>query len=135
MEMMTVLAMIIIITGIALFNFRGLRNPQNASAMEIMSFIKQARSKAVASTQAYTVSANSITKIIAKYSASCSSGNLTTDPLMVVNLPHGASLQNTTWTVCFEARGFSRSAVNIVVTQDGVTKTVQVVLGGAVRVI
>ena len=134
-ELLVVLSLISILTAFAVFNLRDLRNPQNAAAMEIMSFIKQARAKAIGQTVSYIIKPVSASRIGSTYGASCSGGVQTPDPSLALSLPAGASLGNTTWSICFEPRGLSKNAVNIPVTQDGKTKTVQVVLGGAVRVI
>ena len=134
-ETLVVMALASALIGIVAFNLRDLRNPEHAAAMEVMTFIKQARGKAIASTQAYTVVPSSSTKIITTYGSNCSSVTQTPDTAMTLKLPSGASMPNTAWSVCFEARGFSRNAVDIYVTQDGKTDTVQVVLGGAARVI
>ena len=134
LELIAVMSLIAIMSCIAAFNYRALSNPQDAAAMELMSFIKQTRSKAIASTQSYTIRPSSSTTVITTVSSSCS-GAQTQDSLLTLTLPNGASLTSTTWSICFEPRGISHNAVDIGVAQERGSKTVQVVLGGAVRVL
>ena len=133
-ELIAVLGLMTVLCGIAVFKYKDLGNPQNAAAMEVMTFIKQTRSKAIASTWAYTIKPSSLSKIDATYGSSCTAAQ-TPDPQLSLKMPNGSSLTSTTWSICYEARGLSRNAVDIGVSQPTGSKTVQVVLGGAVRVL
>lgn len=105
----------------------------NASA-ELQGFFKQVRARAISTTSAYTVTPISSTEISTSYSTSCTSETTTADPQMVVELPLGAYLRSTDWSICYSPRGLPDDNIQIeVYDDDGVTKTVEVYLGGAVR--
>lgn len=135
MEMLVVLVLMGVLMGVAVSSLSELASPQNAAAMEVMSFLKRARAKAISSTRAYEVVALTSQRLISRYAATCASAEKTQDNLLTLSLPETASITNIAWTICFEARGISRSAVDIPIRDMENTKTVQVVLGGAVRVL
>ena len=133
-ELLVTVSLIAILCGVAAFEYKALNNPQNAAAMEVMTFIKQTRSKAIASTYAYTIKPASSTELVTTYGSTCSAEQ-TSDNVLKLSLPDGSHLTSTTWSICYEARGLSRNAVDIGVAQESGSRTVQVVLGGAVRVL
>ena len=132
LELMVALAFAGIITGFAVFEFKALEDPAKHGAAEITAFFKKARSKALATTQTYTVSAQTATRIIATTGTSCS-GTQTPDPEMTLTLPGGAVLDTLGWSVCYTTRGMADTSVDILMHDSEGSHTVQVVLGGAVR--
>lgn len=54
---------------------------------------------------------------------------------LIVDLPNGASMSDTSWTACFTPRGLSESNVTFDLNDaDGQSRTVEIALGGGVRI-
>lgn len=133
-ELLVVLAISGILIGIATTSIAALNNPLINATAQTLGYLKQARAKAISTTMAYTVTAASPTRFQARFGPLCTSGSLTTDPLMDIPLPRGASFTATNWSICFNARGLA-STTQTLGLQDsqGHLKTVDVMLGGGVR--
>lgn len=134
LELLTVMAIGSILAGIAVLNLNAFANPSNNGALELMGFIKRARAKAMATTQAYTVAPTSSNSIVARYAASCSDTTWTDDTELYTTLPSGASLDDTNWEICYSSRGLSADSADITVRDSRATRLVQIVLGGGVRI-
>jgi Tfp pilus assembly protein FimT len=127
------MALTTILLGIATLNYRQLQAPAVDAASQLTGFLRESRSKALASTLAYTVMPASATRVITRYGTSCSAATQTNDPALVLALPSGASMSSTNWSICYNPRGLANASANIVVSDKYVSKTVQIVLGGGVR--
>ena len=134
-ELLVAISIAGIMTGMAWFSFKALDDPASDGAGQLMGLLKKGRSRALASTSAYTIKPLSVTKLQATYGTSCASATQTVDPTMALTLPSHALLNDTTWTICYNARGLSNSSSSILLHDDDSTRTIQVVLGGAVRVL
>ena len=133
-EMVVALCMIGVLMMFVGFNFKAIENEAQNGASELIGFLKKSRAKALTSTASYTITPVSSTLIRTTYSTSCS-GAQTNDPSLSLELPTGAHLESTVWSVCYSSRGLSDSSVNIVISDDYRSKTVQVVLGGGARIL
>lgn len=134
LEVLIVVALSGVLLGSAVLNTRVMRDVSKDAASGIEEMIKKSRSKALATTKAYTVRPSSTGRLISTYGDSCTSTVQTSDAELSFTLPTGASLLSTSWSVCYSSRGLSQSSVNIQVYDGTRTKTVQVVLGGGVRI-
>ncbi len=134
LELLTVLSVMGVLSGIAAFGFRELERPANNAATLLASTFKQARARALSSTTPFTVTASSSTHVIVTYGTSCSAGQ-TTDTTLDLELPRGAYMNDTAWSVCFNTRGLADTSLSIGVSDGGESKQVEVVLGGATRVL
>jgi len=134
-ELIAAMGLFAVLSGIALMNFSELDNPSKTGAQELASYFKEIRTKAISSTSAYTIYPQAGDSFIAKSSDQCSSATKTIDNSVAFRMPHGASISNIAWTLCYNARGFPDGNLTLTVNDlDGDTKTVEVFLGGAVRV-
>lgn len=133
-ELLVAISIAGIMTGMGLFAFRQLDDPASDGAGQLMGFLKKGRSRAMASTSAYTLKPASTTTLQATTGTSCTATQ-TADPSMNLTLPNGAILNDTTWSICYTARGLANSSASILIHDSNSTKTIQVVLGGAVRVL
>ena len=133
-ELLVAVVILGILGSIAAFNFSELANPAVNGASELAGFIRRARAKALASTMAYTIKPSASNKVITTYAPTCSTTDQTIDNILTLTLPTSAYLTQTAWSICFNTRGLSDSSANIIVQDDFTQKTVQVVLGGGVRV-
>lgn len=134
-ELVVVLSMFSIILGMAIVNLSELVNPVENGAASIMAFMKEARARALSTTSAYTVYPTSTRRVITEYGDTCSDASPVADGSLVIDLPSNVFLSDTTWSVCFDSRGFPDANVTVPVVDiyEG-TRTVEIFLGGAVRV-
>ena len=134
-ELVVTLGFATVIMGIAISNLLAMERPLASASRELAGFFKQARAKAVATTSAYTVSAPDSHTIIASFGRTCSDANPTQDMRLYLELPTNINLTDTTWTVCYSARGIADTSPSLTLTGPDYSQTsVQVFLGGAVRV-
>lgn len=135
LEMMVVLGIMTILTGIAVLNLKKFDQASSNAANQIASLIKSSRSYGMTSTVTVQIKPISSTAISVTSAATCAATIRTTIPELSYNLPDGATLSSTTWSLCYTSRGLSRESINIQLTDRSRTKTVQVTLGGGIRVI
>ena len=134
LESLSVLALVSIVSLIAVSNVNKMDDPLTSATAEMQSFIKRVRARAISTTSAYIIIPSNTGSIITKYSDSCSSSTLTDDPQLQMDLPRSTALSDITWSVCFNSRGLSDSNISILLGDtDGRTRTLEIFLGGAVR--
>ena len=134
-ELTVALALVGIMTMIAAGNLKAVRSPALEAANQTMGFFKQVRAKALSTTSAYFVSAASPTRLVTSFGINCSDASPVADSALTLDLPSGASMTDITWNVCFTPRGFPDSTAIIpVVDGEGGAESVELYLGGAVRI-
>lgn len=131
-EMLVALFVSSILMTTAVYNLREIHNEANTGAQQLVTLLKTARAKAMSSTLTYTVFPVSATRVEATYADSCSNVEQTEDPEVVLEL-EGATMSNTEWEVCYTSRGTSNSSADVPVVDHEGSATVQIVLGGGVR--
>ncbi len=134
LEVMVSVAMLSVLSGMALFQMKDTIKPAQNAASQIVAEVKQARAKALATTYAYRLRATSSTQIVAEYATNCSAAAFTADSALTLNLPKGVTMSSTAWTVCFSSRGTSTTSANITVTDSQMSRTVQIAMGGGVQI-
>lgn len=135
-EALVVLGITGIILAIGAINLRELNNPLQNGASQLEGFFKQARSKAMATTSAYRIHAESPSRLVAEYAANCNAAAWTADPKLTLEFAEGVKVSgtNSPWPVCFTSRGLANK--NLIVTLSDAnnrTRQVEVMLGGGVR--
>jgi Tfp pilus assembly protein FimT len=135
LELLVAISLTTIITRIAIINMRQFSNPADNGAAQLAAFFKATRQQGMTSTRAYKISPTSNSNIKTSYADTCSAATFTDDTALTFKLPSGAILLGTTWSLCYTPRGLSSSSANIQLNDGTKTRTVQVVLGGAVRVL
>ena len=134
-ELIVAMGIASIMMGIAVANLREFNDPLLDASQQLMGFVKQVRARAISSTQAYTIVPESSTSLKTYYGVNCESVDTTYDDSLVVELPAGATLYDTTWSLCFNSRGLPDGNLEIDLRDShGLAKTVEVYLGGGVRV-
>lgn len=134
-EMLVTLGVASSISLIAVANLKSFYNPAVSGAAELASFIKQTRARALTNITTYTVRPTSSNRIITTSGTSCAPEVQVSAPQLTLRLPTGANLNDLTWSICYTTRGISQSSADIVVQDSEGSQTVQVVLGGGVRVL
>ena len=133
-ELLTVLGVMGIIMAYASYDYRALNNPAGNAASELASFVRAVRSKALATTSAYTIEDETNRRLVTYTSSSCGDMTRTADATLVYELPAGANLQSSGFSICFSPRGLSNTSAELEVRDSRSTKQVQIVLGGGVRI-
>lgn len=133
-ELLIVLLMGGLLTGIASYQLKELDNPAQNSAAQVMTFLKKSRAKAIATTYAYRVRPKSdSTELEAHYAISCSSVAFTLDSSLTLKLPRTATFDSNSWSLCFAPRGTLATSADIVISDPKRAVTVQVAMGGGMR--
>lgn len=133
-ELIATLALLSILLGIAIPNFRIQTRPLNDASASTEQFLQLVRSRAISGTAVYKVTPLSQSQIQVFTGSTCASATtLSTD--LILKLPSGATLTDTTWYVCFNPRGRADAAISFQITaEDGRSKTISVALGGGVKI-
>lgn len=135
LELMVVLALVAITSGIAIANLRELQDPVKTGASQLSGFIKQVRSRAMSATQAYLIMPASSDRVMALRANTCSALEWQSDSKLVLDLPSGVSLNAQDWDICFSSRGFPDDNIRIAISDlDSRQREVEVLLGGSVRI-
>lgn len=128
------LALTALLAGTAVGSFKELSDPLANASFASEHFLRLARSQAISNTQAIQVSPISSSRIGAYSSGSCT-GTMTAVDNLFVDLPAGAALTDTSWSVCFTQRGLANSNVSFTIQDsDGLARTVSIALGGGTKV-
>lgn len=137
LEMLVVMMLTGILSYIGVYNLKEMASPIEDATTSTVSFLKIVRARALATTSAYTVYPVTSTRLGARTSARCDDpvGETTIDSLLQLTFPAGAQLLETAWTVCFTARGLAATDQTFQLRDiASQTRTVEVLLGGSVRI-
>lgn len=137
LELLMVMLLTGILSYIGVYNLKEMASPIEDASTSTVSFLKVVRARALATTSAYTVYPVTSTRLGARTSARCDDplGETTVDPSLQLNFPSGAQLLETAWTACFTARGLAATDQTFLIRDiAGQTRTVEVLLGGSVRI-
>lgn len=134
MEVMVVSFLILVLLGTAASNLTVLERPLENAKAEAAGFIKLVRARGMASTLAYTISVQGTDRLVAEYATECGEP-ATSDSALTLTLPRHVQITTPTWSVCFTPRGLAQSNPTLDLRDnEGKTATLEVFLGGAVRV-
>lgn len=134
-EMLVAMGLFMVLSGIAVMNLKELDDPLVNGSAQLAAFFKQVRARAVSSTLAYTAVPVSGDRVETRYGTTCSDASPISDNSLVLELPNGATITDTDWTLCYTARGLPDGNLTVEVYDGGGNyRTVEVFLGGAVRV-
>jgi prepilin-type N-terminal cleavage/methylation domain-containing protein len=132
-ELMATMAVMGIAAGTVISNYRELNDPLQNSANQIVTQMKHARIKAIATTSAYLVQPTSANTIEFRYGATCAN-TPTTDTALALELDPGVSLADTNWSLCFSSRGLSDTSLDLDVLEGTRLRIVEILIGGSIRV-
>ena len=141
-EIIITLAILAVVLGIAALNLRGFHDPLHEAATDLSGLMKQSRAKAMATTSAYRVlvSPSGSPHLIAETAISCdaASSGWAADSALTADLPAHITMTVTQGSLptCFDPRGIASEDVIFELTDaKGRTMSVEVMLGGAVRIL
>ena len=134
-ELLTVLGLIAVLSAIAVMNLKEFDDPLQNAIHQLTGFLKQVRAEAISSTSAYTILPSGSARLITKKGKLCSDPSPVFDTRVVLDLPTGAHLADTEWTLCFDSRGLPDANLEIDLSDAAAgLKTIEIMLGGAVRI-
>jgi len=134
LELLVVFAIVSILMGSAITNLAEIKDPLKDGISQALGFVKQVRAKALATTSAYTLKASGAERIVTTYGSNCTATQ-TADADLFLDLPNHVSMPDTSWSICFDSRGLASGAETFVLEDaDGRNETIEVFLGGAVRI-
>lgn len=134
-ELIVVMALISVAFALAVMDLRELDDPLLNGAQQFSGFIRQVRARAISRTSAYIIRPTSGTHVVTERADTCSATR-TLDSQTVMDLPSSTYFLETDWEVCFSSRGFPDANIEIEIRdQGGQFKTVEILLGGAVRIL
>jgi hypothetical protein len=132
--MVVLVSFILIAIGTAV-DFKPLQNPLLTETSNIASFLKHARAKAVSTTSAILVTPESHTRLRAVRGISCSDINPEETSYRHIELAPDVIIADLEWSTCFTSRGLATENVQIPVHHKSNFKTIEVMLGGGVRIL
>lgn len=134
-ELLAVIAIIAIGTTMAVVYLDPTPPPLDAAGERLEAVLRQAQSRAVATTTSHRVRAADSTTLVVEAGRSCPSASGWSEaPRLGGELEHGATFASAGWDVCFNARGTSDAGVTIAITHpDDGTRSLEILRGGAMR--
>lgn len=133
-ELLTMLSLIGILSGIALSNIRTMTKPLTNAVVSTEQFLQLVRSRAISGTEIYKVQPSGSTEIHVFRGSTCA-GSTTPVSDLTLELPAGSRLLDTSWFVCFNARGRADASIAFDLSDhDSRTKTIRIALGGGIRI-
>lgn len=145
-ELLVVLSILAIALAIGVLNLRPLSDPLQDAVVQAEGYLKQVRTKAMATTSAYRVELG-LSGLRAWYASSCQATNFTEDAALRLDLPQGVRLE-ARWAqsgqaftpsdwICFTSRGLllgSREEEPVLEFRDGKgrTRSLRIMLAGGV---
>jgi len=135
-EMLAAMTVIGLLVGVAGIWLKPMEAPLRSSVVLSQAFLRQARVTAMATTSAYRVRGSSERELIAETAASCTATTWTADDRMRLVLPDPVTLSETSWEVCFSARGMSQTSVQFGLSHPDLgEERIEVLRGGTTRVL
>ena len=137
-EMIVIVAIIAILSGIGFLDLRPLHNEALASAHDFAGTVKQARARAMATTSAYRLVYQAPDRIAVQWRTVCGGSQPWVDETRYdLELRDGTALlavEDGTQLLCFNSRGITEQSPSLTFEdRRGRTAHVEVLAGGAVR--
>lgn len=134
LELLCAMCLMAIITAISVYGLKAMDNPLADAAFSVHKYLDLVRSEAIGRTSAIVISPASSTSITATQGPSCTSATTAANDLRL-NLPNGAHLTDTSWSICFTQRGLTDATAIISITDAlGAHRLVRVALGGGNKI-
>lgn len=133
-EVLATMALLGIFLGIGYLFLKPFDTPLRDGVLLTESFLRGARSNAMATTSACRVRPVDGTHLLSECAPTCSAAAWTVDDDLKLTLPTNVTFDDTTWTVCFSGRGMSAGNVVIGLSHpERGSKRIEVLVGGLTR--
>lgn len=133
LELIVVLGLIGILATTATSSIGSLDSPLSNAAFSSSHYLRLARARAISTTSFVRVAPTSTSTIVATTGDSCTATQTVIDNLSM-NYDEGVTLGATDWHLCFTPRGLSDEHITFSFSHESGTKTIEVALGGGIRV-
>ncbi len=132
-ELLVVVGLLAVAVAIVVVSFEAMATPLRSGGEMVRGALRQTRARAIATTTPHRLRPVSSTTLVVESAGSCSAGPWTLEPRSELVLPHGVSLADTAWSVCYGSRGVAEQSRTITLAHaDGESRQLEVLLGGAV---
>ena len=133
-NLLVTMGLIAVLSTTAIANLREMHNPLSDASFSVEHFLRLARSRALSQTEAIQVSPSSAATFVASSSDSCT-GIMTPVANLSLTLPSGASLADTSWSICFTQRGLADANTTFdLLGSNANVKSVSIALGGGIKI-
>jgi prepilin-type N-terminal cleavage/methylation domain-containing protein len=135
-ELVVVVAIMGLSLAIGSLYLEPMETPLQSGAIQMESFFRQSRLRAMATTSAYRVAPSDSSNLAVERAATCSATTWATEDDMELELPKGVAMSDTSWSVCFSSRGISMNNITVTLQHSKYgLRQVEVLLGGTTRVL
>lgn len=134
LEVLVSVALIAVLMTVMMTNINTLENPLISSSSNLSHYFRLVRVRAIAQTRSILITPQSSRTLGAASAKNCDEETFTTMDDSSFELDPGVTLSSTDWEICFTQRGLVQQAVTFDITADNGTRTVEVALGGGVRI-
>ncbi len=133
-ETLGVVAIMALLTMFTLVSLKPMEQPVEAMADVLQGTLRQARSKAMATTTAQRVRIFKGDLVVEAAGGAACKSPWVADMSMTQGIPDDIALSPTNWKVCFDSRGVASSSVTITMKHPKYDpKQLQIMLGGSTR--
>jgi len=134
-ELLAVIVLMSILLMSALPNLKALDTPLSQSSFSTSHLLRFSRARAISTTSHIRVTPAS-SRILATYSASSCSPDASLSLIegLSIELEEEVILEAQDWYICFTPRGFSDAHITFSFTNGFQSRSIQVALGGGVRI-
>lgn len=123
-----------ILASVGVSNISILENPLASASANLTHHFRLVRSRAISQTRSIKVTPSSTTTLAAESAANCNETTFTPVTDLALDLGDEVHFGTTDWSACFTQRGLANEYVTFTVIGSGHTKTVQIALGGGVKI-
>jgi prepilin-type N-terminal cleavage/methylation domain-containing protein len=133
LELVVVTGLMSIVGSYVYYDMRSFVDPLTDASQTLVAHIKRVKGRAIATTSAYKLSVTTNKTIIPSYGDRCTSDTFTPELSEKLTLSAGVTFADDDWEVCFDPRGMPNTNIEIELTKGAEERTVEVLLGGAIR--
>ena len=134
LELLVTMALVGVVSGIAVSNIKLLDNPLTNSKAQVTHYLRLARARAISQTRSIKIAPVANNRLQGYTAQSCDSSTFTALDDLELDMEDNAQFDTTDWSVCFNQRGLASEHTVFGFTTVGGSKTVQVALGGGVKI-
>jgi prepilin-type N-terminal cleavage/methylation domain-containing protein len=133
LELVVVMGLMSVVGSYVYYDLRSYTDPLTDASQALVAHLKRVKGRAIATTSAYKLSVTTDRTIIPSYGDRCSSETFTPDLQEKLTLEGGVRFGDDEWELCFDSRGMPNTNVHIELVKGADDRSVEVLLGGAVR--
>lgn len=133
-ELLVAVTLFGIVCTLAIANLRPLENPLVSASANLSHHFRLVRVRAIAQTRSIRIAPSSNSSISASTAANCSAETFTPITELSLDLGDDVYFGDVGWSACFNQRGLVHESVSFPLESESGTRTVEIALGGGVRI-